>query len=128
MTAKRGGEYVRLPIVAVQEALDAVDSWRGLFDGAHPIDHVLAVSQYRVETLTPRSPLRLLSTGSDSIHVPRLSEEGVRAFVDACLHSGVQNTAVLTTFLTAETSGNPLFLRTLLSTLVSMLILTLPSV
>lgn len=93
--------------------------WRGLFDSVHSLNHVLAVSLYRVETLEAPSPLRLLSTGSDSIPVPRLSETGVRAFADACLHSRIDNVSVLTSFLATETAGNPLFLRTLLSTLVS---------
>ena len=105
--------------ICEMNCLIGLSRWRELFDGAHPINDVLVISIYRVDTLAPPSTPHLLSERSANIQVPYLSEVGVRAFVDVCFNSRLDAAPALASFLSAETSGNPLYLQTLLSTLVS---------
>lgn len=73
---------------------------------------------YRVESEAPPLPSQLLSSASTSVGITSLGEKGVLDFIEASLNSRVSNGSALANFLWVETAGSPLFLRTLLATLV----------
>lgn len=92
--------------------------WRRILDDAQPLNHCLIVTLLRTDSTPPPDPLSLLSVTAHNIHVPRLDEDGVEAYLAAALQGPIDNLSTLTSFLYAETSGSPLFLRTLVSSLV----------
>jgi hypothetical protein len=51
--------------------------------------------------------------------IDKLPEEGVMKLLEACFHGRLDKASSLVSFLHAETAGSPLYLRSLLSTLVS---------
>ncbi|KAL1408018.1 hypothetical protein Q8F55_004815 [Vanrija albida] len=98
-------------------AADEVEIWRHIIDGSHPLNHVLAISLMRANE--PPPPSALLSISSTSIEVRRLTEDGVAQFISTCLNGRVStSTETIVSFLYGETGGSPLFLRTLMTTLV----------
>jgi predicted ATPase len=92
-----------------------MDIWRSLLTGPHPVEHVIIITMYRVEG-TDR-PSKSLLAGTD-IHVKSFPESGVAEFIQACLPTTVDSLSTLASFLYAETSGSPLYLRSLMVSLV----------
>lgn len=96
-----------------------VDIWRGLLEGHTPLNFVLMAALYRTEDdLAPPSST-LFSTGAAVIHVEKLPERGVLELIRLCFHDTLDQASNLASFLYAETGGSPLYLRSLLTTLVS---------
>ncbi|BEJ17086.1 hypothetical protein CspHIS471_0604870, partial [Cutaneotrichosporon sp. HIS471] len=95
-----------------------VDIWRQVIDGPYPLNHVIVVSMTR--SATPVAPpASVLFSASSSLEVKRLTEEGVVAYIDMCLNGRVATSGLaIASFLYGETAGSPLFLRTLMTTLL----------
>jgi hypothetical protein len=111
------------PLVCIIDDLqwmrqDEVSIWRALLEGSHPVNHVLLVSLYRTETSTAPPLADLLSGHSVSLHIERLPEEGVSDFVQSCLPTTVDGLGTLSSLLYEETLGSPLYLRSLVVSLV----------
>lgn len=96
-----------------------VTMWRNLLEGDSALDFVMVASAYRVEDDNPPAASTMLSTASTQIHIKRLPEDGVAEFVNTCFHDCLDKSSNLISFLYAETGGSPLYLRSLLSILVS---------
>jgi hypothetical protein len=60
----------------------------------------------------------MLSATASSLLIRRLPEEGVAALVKACFKTPVDNVSTFASLLYAETRGSPLYLRSMLTTLV----------
>lgn len=72
----------------------------------------------RTNTPSPPVASTLLSASTIGLPVRRLTEEGVAAFINACLNGRVFSPGdAIVSFLYGETGGSPLFLRTLMTTL-----------
>lgn len=82
------------------------------------MDHVLVVSLYRVNADIPPPSVSLLSASSTPLRIAPLDDEGVDRLIGACLRPRVDDITVLTSLLSCETAGNPLYLRTILADLV----------
>lgn len=95
-----------------------VDIWRGLLDGHTPLNFVLMIAAYRTEGESPPPTPTLLATGAAVIHVQKLPEVGVSELIEVCFHGALDQASNLASFLYAETAGSPLYLRSLLTTLV----------
>lgn len=80
---------------------------------------------YRVEHDKPPPEASSLSPGSTLLHIRRLPEDGVGEMINACFHGALDQAQNLTSFLYAETAGSPLYLRSLITTLVSCVALCL---
>lgn len=93
--------------------------WRDLLDGRNALNFVLMAAAYRVEDQQAPPSSVMLSPGSEQLHIQKLPEEGVSELINACFHDSLDKSHNLTSFLFAETGGSPLYLRSLLSTLVS---------
>ena len=111
------------PLVVIVDDLqwmrpDEVEIWRALLEGAHPINHVLLVSLYRTETSSPPPAAELLSAHSSNLHIERLPENGVSEFLQASLPATIDKISTLASFLYQETLGSPLYLRSLMVSLV----------
>lgn len=91
-----------------------------MLDGAYPLAHVLVVSIYRVESVAKPPAERLLSLSGDSLHISKLPEAGVRALITASFPTTIDKDSTLISLIYAETEGSPLYIRTLLVTLVSL--------
>lgn len=96
-----------------------ITMWRNLLEGDSALDFVMVASAYRVDDDNPPAASTLLSMASTQIHIKRLPEEGVAEFVNTCFHNCLDKSSNLISFLYAETGGSPLYLRSLLSILVS---------
>ncbi|BEI86447.1 hypothetical protein CcaverHIS002_0607340 [Cutaneotrichosporon cavernicola] len=95
-----------------------VDIWRQVIDGPYPLNHVIVVSITGSATPVP-PPASVLFSASSSLEVKRLTEEGVVAYIDKCLNGRVATSGLaIASFLYGETAGSPLFLRTLMTTLL----------
>lgn len=90
-----------------------------MLDGSYPLAHVLVASIYRVESVAKPPAERLLSSSGDSLHICKLPEAGVRALITASFPTTVDKESTLVSLIYAETEGSPLYIRTLLVTLVS---------
>jgi hypothetical protein len=97
---------------------DEIQIWRHSLE-VDPLKYVFLVSAYRVDFGEPPEPDQLLSVTSTSLGIQRLDESGVADFVDACFGGKLENAHSLVSFLFAETQGSPLYMRTLMSSLVS---------
>jgi predicted ATPase len=111
------------PLVCVIDDLqwmrqDEVSIWRALLEGSHPINHVLLVSLYRTEGSIAPPMSDLLSAHSTTLHIERLPETGVSDFIQSCLPTTVDGLGILASFLFEETQGSPLYLRSLMVSLV----------
>lgn len=93
--------------------------WRNLLEGPNALNFVLMAAAYRVETEQPPSEAMSLSPGSHQLHIKRLPEDGVAELINACFHGALDQAQNLASFLYAETAGSPLYLRSLITTLVS---------
>lgn len=98
---------------------DEVDIWRSLIEGSHPLNHVMVVSMFRVPDNNPPPLSALLSAAGVSMHIELFSEKGVAVFLAACFPVGLNECSSLASLLYAETAGSPLYLRSLIVTLVS---------
>jgi hypothetical protein len=117
--ATRGRPLVLLVDDIHWMAEEEVRIWRALLDGPQPLNHVLVLSLYRVEVPEPPPPQALLSATAASLVIRRLPEAGVAALTKACFKTSVDNVMTLASLLYAETGGSPLYLRSMLATLVS---------
>jgi predicted ATPase len=99
---------------------DEVEIWRSLTDGMQPVNHVMLVTIFRIARDTPPPLSALLSVSGESLHVKHLPEEGVKEYLEASFSGGVDGHATLAQFLFAETLGSPLYLRSMIETLVSL--------
>jgi predicted ATPase len=93
--------------------------WRHFLESSQALNHILVACAYRVEENRPPSSSMLLSTSATQMLVDRLPEDSVLDLLHACFHNRVDQAANLVSFLHAETAGSPLYLRSLISTLVS---------
>lgn len=97
----------------------ANSSWRQIIDGPYPLNHVVIVTMTRSASLVVPPANALFSASSTSLAVQRLTEEGVVAYIDTCLNGRVAASGqAIASFLYGETGGSPLFLRTLMTTLL----------
>lgn len=90
-----------------------------MLDGSDYLDNVLVV--YMTRTITPDPPgaASLLSSSSVGLPVNRLTEDGVATFINTCLNGRVASSGdAIASFLYCETGGSPLFLKTLMHTLL----------
>jgi predicted ATPase len=95
-----------------------VELWRHFLDSRHALNHMLVTCAYRVEeNVVPPAPM-LLSTSSTHLLVDKLPEDGIMKLLEACFHDRLDKASSLVSFLYAETAGSPLYLRSLLNTLV----------
>lgn len=101
-----------------------VSLWRHFLESDHALNHMLVACAYRVEDNSPPAPSTLLAVSSTQMLVDRLPEDSVLDLLQACFHNSLDQGANLVSFLHAETAGSPLYLRSLVSTLVSLLILS----
>lgn len=92
--------------------------WREIIDGGTSISHTLIVSITRCdEDELPQTSL--FSAGSMSIPINKLTEDGVVKYINTCLNGRVASSGqAIASFLYSETQGSPLFLRTLMTTLL----------
>jgi predicted ATPase len=96
-----------------------VGLWRHFLESRYALNHMLVACAYRVEqNVAPPAPM-LLSSSSTQMMVDKLPEEGVMKHLEACFHGRLDKASSLVSFLHAETAGSPLYLRSLLNTLVS---------
>ncbi|KLT44142.1 hypothetical protein CC85DRAFT_32503 [Cutaneotrichosporon oleaginosum] len=96
-----------------------VDIWRQIIDGPYPLNHVVIVTMTRTTSSVAPPANSLFSASSTSLAVQRLTEEGVVSYIDTCLNGRVAASGqAIASFLYGETGGSPLFLRTLMSTLL----------
>ena len=96
-----------------------VGLWRHFLESRYALNHMLVACAYRVEeNVAPPAPM-LLSSTSTQLMVDKLPEEGVLKLLEACFHDRLDKASSLVSFLHAETAGSPLYLRSLLNTLVS---------
>jgi len=92
--------------------------WRHFLESRHALNHILVACAYRVEeNLPPPAPM-LLSASSTFLMVDKLPEEGIMNLLQICFHDRLEKASSLVSFLHAETAGSPLYLRSLLTTLV----------
>jgi serine/threonine protein kinase len=96
-----------------------VGLWRHFLESRHALNHILVACAYRVEELVPPPAPMLLSSSSTHLMVDRLPEEGILNLLQVCFHDRLDKASSLVSFLHAETTGSPLYLRSLLNTLVS---------
>ena len=92
--------------------------WRNLLDGPNALNFVLMAAAYRVESERPPPESMSLSPSSPLLHIKRLPEAGVAELINACFHGALDQAQNLASFLYAETGGSPLYLRSLITTLV----------
>jgi predicted ATPase len=98
---------------------DEIEVWRDLLDGNLVLNHVLVIYMTRSHGSDPPPQRSLLSSCSTCIPVNRLTEEGVNTFINTCLNGRVSSSGdAIASFLSGETGGSPLFLQTLLTTLL----------
>lgn len=90
-----------------------------MLDSSFPLSHLLAVSIYRTESVTEPPPDRLLSVSGATLFISKLPEPGVAALITACFPTTIDKASTLCSLIYAETEGSPLYIRTLLVTLVS---------
>ncbi|GMK57153.1 hypothetical protein CspeluHIS016_0309930 [Cutaneotrichosporon spelunceum] len=96
-----------------------VDIWRQVIDGPCPLNHVMVVTMTRSTTSAAPPASVFFSASSTPLEVKRLTEEGVVAYIDTCLNGRVATSGqAIASFLYGETAGSPLFLRTLMTTLL----------
>lgn len=94
-------------------------SWRQVIDGPVPLNHVVLVTMTRCPSSNSPPASVLFSASSRTLEVKRLTEEGVVAYIDTCLNGRVAASGhAIASFLYGETGGSPLFLRTLMATLL----------
>lgn len=96
-----------------------ISLWRHFLESGHALNHMLVACAYRVEENAPPATSMLLSTGATQMLVDKLPEDSVLDLLQACFHNRLDQGANLVSFLHAETAGSPLYLRSLISTLVS---------
>jgi hypothetical protein len=94
---------------------DEMDIWRALLAGQHPIEYVVIATLTRVET--DPAHRRLIPSAID-LHIETFPESGVAEYIQACLPTTVENLPTLASFLYAETGGSPLYLRSLIGSLI----------
>ena len=100
-------------------ALKATRSWHTILTGPQPLIHALVISISRTQQVGEApSPHSLLSSSSELIELVPLSVEGVRALIVGTVQAPFDRLSVLTRLLFAETSGLPLFVLSLLQTMV----------
>ncbi|KAL7420434.1 hypothetical protein Q5752_004384 [Cryptotrichosporon argae] len=98
---------------------DEVKIWRDLLDGANSLCHVFVLFMTRTQDERPPPTSALLSIASTSLPIGRLTEDGVTEFIATCFNRRLASNAhAAASMIYGETNGSPLFLRTLLSTLV----------
>jgi predicted ATPase len=90
-----------------------------MLDGSQPLDHVLVIYLTRTNSTEPPPVSWTLSRTSVGLHVRRLTEDGVAAFINSCFSGRVANSEeAIASFLYGETGGSPLFLKSLMNTLL----------
>ncbi|WWD17751.1 hypothetical protein CI109_102192 [Kwoniella shandongensis] len=107
------------PLVLVVEDIQWIEAeeqslWQSLLDGNQPLRNTLILSTSRIESqnLFASSPM------SRGLHLACLSESGVGSFLGISFKGRIENQGGLARLLYAETKGNPLYLETVLTTLV----------
>jgi predicted ATPase len=113
----------RRPLVIVVDDIqwmeeDEVKAWRHILDGVHPLRDAMVVSTCRDILGETPAPQKLLSASSSNTEIPFLTESGVLAKVETAFHHLIEGAPALASFLFAETNGSPLYLRSLVSSLV----------
>lgn len=118
---------ISLPLSAQSLRLacvSCVSSWRDLFapTSVIPLVDLLVVSLYRTEgdDQAP-SPTACLSRSTTLVHVKPFDSAAAADYISQCLHWDSQETSssYLLDFLTAQSRGSPLFLKSLMLTLAN---------
>ena len=98
--------------------VEELDVWRSFLDGQHALQHNLTISAYHT-TVNQRAPVEYgLSISAQQLEIPALPPAGVQALIAACVRAPFERISILSQLLCTETRGNPLFLLTVLSSLV----------
>ena len=92
--------------------------WRHFLESRHALNHIFVACAFRVEENVPPPAPMLLSSSSTQMMVDKLPEEGIINLLHVCFHDRLDKASSLVSFLYAETAGSPLYLRSLLNTLV----------
>ncbi|KAK4686974.1 hypothetical protein P7C73_g3144, partial [Tremellales sp. Uapishka_1] len=101
--------------------MEEVKIWRNLLDGPAPLSNVLVLSTYRVEKddATPTPLQSLLSIGATDIRIQPFDDNAALKFALSCLQSRVEGGGTgIASYLYSQTGGNPLYMGSLISTLV----------
>jgi predicted ATPase len=93
--------------------------WQHFLTSGHALNHMLVACAYRVDSNCPPPAHLILSSASTHMMVDKLPEEEVLHLLQACFHDRLDNASSLVSFLHAETAGSPLYLKSLINTLVS---------
>lgn len=88
-------------------------------DGPDSLRHVHTISTYRVESLesSPKTE-KLLSASAVQIQLPLFSLAATRGYISACCHDVLRDSDRVAEALYEQSSGNPLFLKSLVVEMV----------
>lgn len=94
-------------------------SWTALFDGPDSLRHVYSISTYRTETLTSSPKFtEHLSASVTQIHLPLFSLSATKDYISSCCHDVLRDSDSVANVLHKLSSGNPLFLKSLVTEMV----------
>jgi hypothetical protein len=78
----------------------------------------MVISTYRVETKSPPDADRLLSSSTSILSIEPFSKGDVAEYLGFCFHNQIADSESIEGYLYHQTLGSPLYLRSLLSTMV----------